>query len=63
MTPARDVKQWKQACRQLGIVGEDKDQASEDFHAEKRASGESGHWPYGKLINWLRNWREDRWRA
>jgi hypothetical protein len=63
MVPRRDVSQFKQACKQAGIGEPEINQASEDLHAEKRASGERGHWPYGKLINWLRDWKEDRWQA
>ena len=63
MAPARDVNQWKQACREVGIGRHERKQAAEAFHAEKRASGEKRHWPYGKLIIWLRDWREDRWQS
>ena len=53
--PTRDVKQWKQACREVGIdASEAEDRPSEDFHAEKRAVRGKGHWPYRNLINWLR---------
>jgi hypothetical protein len=38
MAPARDNKQWKQACREVGIEEREMDLASSDFHAEKRAS-------------------------
>jgi hypothetical protein len=62
MVPRRDNKQWDQACNEAGIPKDETRKASDDFHAEKRAAGERGHWPYGKLIIWLRNWREDRWR-
>jgi hypothetical protein len=63
MAPAREVKQWKQACREVGIEEEDRDRAADDFHAEKRASGERGHRSYGNLIIWLRDWKEDRWQS
>lgn len=62
MVPRRDNKQWEDACREAGVAREDVARAAEDFHAEKRASGERRHWPYGNLIIWLREWREDRWR-
>jgi hypothetical protein len=60
MVPRRDTRQWDDACREVGIVGKEINQAADDFHAEKRASGERGHWPYGNLIIWLREWKEDR---
>jgi hypothetical protein len=60
MSPERDQRQWRQACREAGIGEDEMDRASDDFHAEKRAAGERRHWPYGKLINWLREWKEDR---
>jgi hypothetical protein len=60
MVPRRDNQQWVDACREAGIVGEEVNEASDDFHAETRASGERGHWPYGKLTNWLREWKDDR---
>jgi hypothetical protein len=60
MVPERDVRQWKQACREAGIPEPERNQAAKDFHAEKEAFGERRHLPYGDLINWLRDWREDR---
>lgn len=63
MAPARDVKQWKQACREAGVERPERKLAAADFHAEKRASSERGHWSYGNLIIWLRDWKEDRWQS
>jgi hypothetical protein len=60
MAPERDNKQWKQACDEVGLSGEERVEASWDFHAEKKASGERRLWPYRKLTNWLRDWNEDR---
>jgi hypothetical protein len=60
MAPRRDNRQWKQACREVGVPDSQAKQASEDFHAEKKASGERGHWSYGNLIIWLRDWMENR---
>ena len=62
MVPRRDNKQWVDACREADIAQEEIHEAADDFHAEKRAAGERGHWPYRKLTNWLRKWKEDRWR-
>jgi len=60
MVPRRDVNQWKQACREVGIPRTEWERASDDFHAEKRASGYRHHMPYGDLTIWLRDWWEDR---
>ena len=60
VAPARDNQQWKHACREADIPKEEMEQASNDFHAEKRASGERGHWPYRKLSNWLQEWKKDK---
>jgi hypothetical protein len=62
MVPARDNKQWKQACREVGLDKDERERATEDFHKEKRAAGDRRHMPYGNLITWLRDWKEDRWR-
>jgi hypothetical protein len=62
MAPARDTRQFRQACKEVGLREREIRLASKDFHTEKRAFGEKSHWPYGKLIIWLRAWREDRWR-
>jgi hypothetical protein len=61
MAPKRDVKQWKQACREIGLTPDEQRQAKRDFHADKRASGDRDHRSYGNLIIWLQDWREDRW--
>jgi hypothetical protein len=60
VVPARDVKQWKQACRAVGLTGPERKRATKDFHAEKRAFGERRHLPYGNLIIWLQEWKETR---
>jgi hypothetical protein len=54
----RDVKQWKEACREVGITGPERKRATKDFHAEKRAFGERHHMQYRNLIIWLRDWKE-----
>jgi hypothetical protein len=60
MVPRRDVNQWKQACREVGLDKSLWERASRDFHAEKEAFGEKRHLPYGNLIIWLREWMENR---
>jgi hypothetical protein len=49
MVPRRDNQQWDDACREIGIFGEDVYQAAKDFHAEKRSLGDKSHWPYRKI--------------
>jgi hypothetical protein len=62
MVPPHDNKQWRDACRQAGVVGADIKRASKEFHAEKRASGDRRHMPYGNLIIWLQAWKGDQCR-
>jgi hypothetical protein len=59
VVPRRDNQQWKDACREVGVGGDEIKEASKDFHDEKRAYGQRGHMPYGKLIIWLRAWSGD----
>jgi len=40
MVPRRDIQQWDNACREVGIFGDDVHRASDDFHAEKRANSD-----------------------
>jgi hypothetical protein len=60
VVPTRDVKQWKQACREVGLTKPERKQATKDFHKEKEAFGERRHLPYGNLIIWLQEWKDDR---
>jgi hypothetical protein len=63
MVPRRDDKQWDDACREVGLGEDEIKKATRDFHTEKRLSGDRRHWPYGNLIIWLREWREDQWQS
>jgi hypothetical protein len=54
----RDIKQFDQACREVGLTEEEQYQASEALHAEKESSGLKAHMPYGELVAWLRQWKE-----
>jgi hypothetical protein len=63
MSPKRDVKQWKDACNEIGLDEGEREIATREFHSEKQASGERGHWQYGNLIIWLGEWKEDRWQS
>jgi hypothetical protein len=61
MVPRYDNRQWKQACREVGLEDDERRLATKDLHKEKGATGDRSHMPYGDLITWLRDWKEDRW--
>ncbi len=61
MTQKRDIKQFRQACREVGLSAIERYEASEALHAEKGSSGEREHMSYGELLAWLREWR-DSWQ-
>jgi hypothetical protein len=52
-----DIKQFKQACREAGILGNLVYAASTDFHAAKRRGEVAQHMRYGELVAWLTEWR------
>lgn len=54
----RDVKQFRQACREVGLTARERYEASEALHAEKQASGKKEHMSYEQLLAWLREWRQ-----
>lgn len=57
MARKRDVKQFRQACREVGLSIRERYDASEALHAEKQASGRQEHMSYEELVAWLREWR------
>lgn len=57
MTRKRDVKQFRQACREVGLTPRERCEASEALHTEKQASGVREHMSYEQLVQWLREWR------
>jgi hypothetical protein len=61
MTRKRDIKQFRQACREVGLSAIERYEASRDLHAEKESSGVQEHMTYGELLAWLREWK-DSWR-
>jgi hypothetical protein len=61
MTRKRDIKQFRQACREVGLSVIERYEASEALHAEKESSGEREHMSYGELLAWLREWK-DSWQ-
>jgi hypothetical protein len=61
MTRKRDIKQFRQACKEVGLSAIERYEASRAIHAEKESSGAHDHMSYGELLAWLREWRES-WR-
>jgi hypothetical protein len=52
-----DVKQFRQACREIGLTPQERYEASEALHADKSESGDRSHMTYGELVAWLQEWR------
>jgi hypothetical protein len=57
MARKRDIKQVRQACKEIGLTPRERYEASEDLHAEKGAAGVQEHMRYGELLAWLRQWK------
>ena len=53
----RDVKQFRQACKEVGLTVWERFEASEALHAEKESGGVQGDMSYGELLAWLRQWK------
>lgn len=58
MTRKRDIKQFRQACKEVGLTVEERYAASQALHAEKESSGLQEHMTYGELLTWLRQWKQ-----
>lgn len=58
MTRKRDIKQFRQACREVGLTVQERYEASQALHAEKESAGVQTHMTYGELVAWLRQWRQ-----
>jgi hypothetical protein len=57
MARKRDIKQFRQACDEVGLSVEERYEASEALHDEKRSGGAQEHMSYGELVAWLRQWK------
>jgi hypothetical protein len=57
MARKRDIKQFRQACREVGLSPLERYEASLALHAEKESSGTQAHMSYGELLVWLREWK------
>jgi hypothetical protein len=53
----RDIKQFRQACKEAGLTVQERREASEALHAEKQAGSVQADMSYGELLAWLRQWR------
>jgi hypothetical protein len=53
----RDIKQFRQACDEVGLTARERRAASGDLHEEKRTAGSREHMSYGDLVAWLREWK------
>ncbi len=58
MTRKRDIKQFRQACKEAGLTIQERYAASEALHTEKESSGVQAHMSYGELLAWLRQWKQ-----
>jgi hypothetical protein len=54
----RDIKQFRQACKEVGLTPRERYEASEDLHAEKERLGMLAHMSYSELLAWLRQWKQ-----
>jgi hypothetical protein len=61
VTRKRDIKQFRQACKEAGLTVRERYEASEALHAEKETVGGQEDMSYGELLAWLRQWK-DTWR-
>jgi hypothetical protein len=57
LTRKRDIKQFRQACKELGLSAQERYEASEALHAEKSSGDIQADMSYGELLAWLRQWR------
>ena len=57
MTRKRDIKQFRQACKEVGLTVQERYAASEALHAEKKSTGVQEHMTHGELLAWPRQWK------
>jgi hypothetical protein len=61
MPRKQDIKQFRQACREVGLTAGERYEASRALHAEKESGSRQEDVGYRELVAWLREWR-DSWR-
>lgn len=57
MSRKRDIKQFRQACKEVGLTVRERYEASEALHAEKQSGSVQRDMSYGELLAWLRQWK------
>lgn len=57
MSRKRDIKQFRQACKEAGLTVQERYEASEALHAEKESGNVQRDMSYGELLAWLRQWK------
>jgi hypothetical protein len=57
MSRKQDLKQFRQACREIRLSKAERYEAREALHREKQSSGRPDM-SYGELLDWLREWRD-----
>ncbi len=63
MTRKRDIKQFRQACREAGLSAIERYEASQALHTEKESGSTREHMSYGELLAWLREWKNSWHRS
>jgi hypothetical protein len=62
MTRKRDIKQFRQACKEVGLTVDERYKASQALHADEDSGGSGQQdMSYGELLAWLREWKAS-WR-
>jgi hypothetical protein len=49
----RDIKQFRQACKEVGLTARERFEASEALHAEKKSGSVQADMSYRELLGWL----------
>ncbi len=58
MARKHDLKQFRDACSEVGLTDLERYAASEALHAEKQGSGQKQHMTYKELVAWLQEWKQ-----
>jgi hypothetical protein len=58
LTRKRDIKQFRQACKEARLSAQERYEASEALHAEKASGNVQADMKYGELLAWLRQWKD-----
>jgi hypothetical protein len=61
MSRKPDIKQFRQACREVGLTVTERYEASDALHAEKASDDVHADMRYRELVAWLRQWKQS-WR-